>query len=55
MQELICIFLGLQDQNALFNPFGCLGIISNPYLYKQHPAYLWFAGVIKTNALPLYQ
>ena len=32
-----------------------LGIISNPYPYKQHPAYLWFAGVNKTSALPLHQ
>ena len=44
-----------KDQNALFNPFGCLGIISNPYPYKQHPAHLWFAGVNKTDALPPYE
>ena len=53
--ELMCVFLGLQEQNPLLNPFGCLGIISNPYLHKQYPPHLWSAGVYKTDALPLYQ
>ena len=47
-------FPGIKRPKCPFNPLGCLGMISNPYPCKQHPAYLWFADVNKISALSLH-